>query len=190
MYMNKNKRNLLLSAAILNIIGMVLLIAFSIIYNVNAEIIPEDFWLMIDVLGYLLGCNVFLFLSIVLVIIRACAGILGSVFLIYTIRKKGKYFRVSQGFYVAGFVITIIAGGTLPWILIFISMFIPDVIVMNTNAELRQEDRMNERQQKEETIIVEQEYEDKKKQIEDLKRLRDNGIISEEEYKQRLFEIL
>ena len=40
---------------------------------------------------------------------------------------------------------------------------------MNTNAELRQEDRMNERQQKEETIIVEQEYEDKKKQIEDLK---------------------
>ncbi len=188
MYMNKNKRILLLSAAILNIIGMVLLFVFSIIYNVNTSIIPENFWMVIDVLGYLLGSYVYD--TIILAMIKAFAGILGSIFLLFAIRKKGKFFRLSQGFYVAGFIITIIAGGTLPWILIFISMFIPDVIIMNSKSELRQEDRMSERQQKEETVIVEQEYEDKKKRIEDLKRLRDNGIISEEEYKERLFEIL
>ncbi|MDE6583560.1 MAG: SHOCT domain-containing protein, partial [Clostridia bacterium] len=108
----------------------------------------------------------------------------------YAIRKKGRFFRASQGYYVAGFIIIIIMGGTLPWLLIFISMFIPDVIVMNTKSELRQEDRKAEKEQQEEVIVQEQQYEDKKKQIEDLKRLRDNGIITEEEYKERLFEIL
>ena len=57
---------------------------------------------------------------------------------------------------------------------------------MNTKSEVRQEQRMEDQQAK----AKEQEYEEKKRKIEELKQLRDSGAITEEEYKQKLFDLL
>ncbi|MGN1201049.1 MAG: SHOCT domain-containing protein [Candidatus Caccovivens sp.] len=170
MYMNKTKRGLILVSAIVNLITITLSLILSILLIVNAEAMQEY-----------LAYYYFVSLSpdIVYAIISFVIGLVGSILLIYSVRQKGKYFRTSQGVFVAGFIIIILFGGFLSWLLLFVSLFVPDIIVMNNAREVKKEEKMEER-----------EYEDKKKQIEDLKRMRDNGLISEEEYKQKLFEIL
>lgn len=170
MYMNKTKRNLILAAAIINLIGITANLILSIILILNAELLQ-------DYLTY------FYFISystnIVYVVISFAAGLAGSILLLYAVRAKGKYFRLCHTIYIVGFVIVVVCGGYVPWILLLISMFIPDVIVMNTKSEVRAEEKAENKA-----------MEDKKNKIEELKRLRDEGVITEEEYKQKLFEIL
>ncbi len=170
MYMNKTKRNLILASAILNLIGVTANLILSIILIVNAELLKE----YINYI-YLLSYST----NIVYVVISFTAGFVASILLLYSVRAKGKYFRLSQGIYYTGFIIIVVCGGFLPWILLFIAMFIPDIIVMNTRSEVRHEERMENNA-----------MEIKKKKIEELKRLRDEGTITEEEYKEKLFEIL
>lgn len=117
--------------------------------------------------------------NIVYAVIAFAGGIVASILLLYSIRNKGKYFRSCQGVFIAGFIMVVIFGGFLPWLLLFISFFVPDIIVMNTEKEIKKEE-----------VVQEKAYEEKKKRIEDLKRMRDNGLISEEEYKTKLFEML
>ncbi len=171
MYMNKTKRNLIIAAAIINILnslfGLITAILFVFYRDVIAAYIEYTMFIS------------FMSTNIVMATISFAISLVGSILLLYAVRQKGKYFRGSQGMFVAGFIIVVLCGGTLPWILLLISFFVSDVIVVNNPNEIKHEE-------KQETKA----YEDKKKQIEDLKRLRDSGIISEEEYKQKLFELL
>ncbi|MBE7075857.1 MAG: SHOCT domain-containing protein [Clostridiales bacterium] len=170
MYMNKTKRNLILASAIINLISNCATLAISILFAVRPDILQ------------MLATNYFISLptsSLIINIIIVAAGVVGSVLLFYSIRSKGKYFRSSHGIYIAGFIIIVVCGGFLPWILLFISMFVPDIIVMNRPSEVKKEEKVEERF-----------YQDKKDKIESLKKLRDEGVITEEEYKQRLFELL
>lgn len=176
-YMNKSKRNLILASAIINLIGITTSLIMAIILITNGQAVQEYLDYM-----YFVSYSV----NIVYTVIAFAAGLVGSLLLIYSVRSRGKYFRTSQGFYIAGFIIIVIFGGFLPWILLFISMFIPDVVVMNTRSEVRREERMEEKQ----TVEGDKAYEEKKKRIEDLKRMRDSGLITEEEYKEKLFELL
>lgn len=170
MYMNKKKRNLIIAGAVINMIFVTISMIMSIIYFVNRDVIAQygDYYYIVSYSSNLISS-----------IISFVAGMIGSILLLYSVRKGGKYFRVSQGIYLAGFVIVVICGSFLPWILLFISMFIPDIVIMNTPNEVKREE-----------IKEEREYEEKKKRIEDLKRMRDNGLITEEEYKEKLFELL
>ncbi len=176
-YMNKRKRNLIIAAAILNLIGITISLILSIVLLTNKSL-AQEYQEYYYVLSY--SSNIYY------TVISFIVGIIGSIFLLYSVRQKGKYFRTSQGLYLTGFIIIIFFGGWLSWLLLFISMFIPDVIVMNTKSEIRQEQKVEDQQAQEK----EREYEEKKKKIEELKRLRDNGLITEEEYKEKLFELL
>ncbi len=172
-YMNKNKRNLILASAIINLISVTATLILSILLLTNRE--------------YLLQyADYFYFLTystnLVYTIISFVAGFVGSFLLIWSVRSRGKYFRISQSLYIAGFIIVVICGGWISWILLFISMFIPDIVVMNSKDDLRREDKQE--------IKNDRAYEEKVKRIEDLKRMRDNGLITEEEYKAKLFELL
>ncbi len=184
MYMNKSKRNLILAAAIVNLIGITASLIFSMIYLFLDDMIWETYyWLYLifySILAYRVGNG------IIFSIIFFILGLVASILLIYSIRKKGKYFRRSQGLFLTGFIIIIFAGSFICWLLLFISLFIPDVVVMNTKREVRHEERF---EQKEE-IKNDQAFEEKKRKIEELKRMRDRGEITEEEYKQRLFDLL
>ncbi len=178
MYMNKTKRNLILASAIVNLIGVTASFVFALLIHFNVPGL-EPYVEYIAMINY----SVF---NLVYSIIAFVVGVVGSALLMWSVRNKGKYYRTSQGFYVAGFIIIVISGGWLSWVLLFIAMFVPDVIVMNSRSEIRHEEREEEKQ----TIKDDAAYEEKKKRIEDLKRMRDNGIITEEEYKQKLFDLL
>ena len=89
------------------------------------------------------------------------------------------YFRTSQKYYIAGLIIVIFAGGWIPWLLLFISMFVPDVIIMNSASEIRHEERAEERG-----------YNEKRKKVEELRKLKEDGLITEEEFNKRLMDLL
>ena len=167
--MNKTKRNLILSAAIINLINMVANLVIAILFCVNPE--------YANVLGsYLLIISYY---SIYFVFVEIVAGIIASILLIYSVRKKGKYFRSSQKYYIAGLIIIIFAGGWIPWVLLFISMFIPDIIIINSASEVRQEQRAEDRAS-----------EEKRRKLEELRKLKEEGVISEEEFNKRLMDLL
>ena len=77
-------------------------------------------------------------------------------------------------------------GGSVAWLLLFISAFVPDIVVINDKTELRHEAK----QEQKEEVLRDKAYEEKKAKIEELKRLRDSGAITEEEYKNKLFDLL
>ena len=167
--MNKTKRNLILSAAIINLINMIANLVVAIIYLVDPE-------LYVNLGAYLLIVSYY---SIYFVVVEIDAGIIASILLIYSVRKKGKYFRQSQKYYIAGLIIVIFAGGWIPWLLLFISMFIPDIIIINSASEIRQEERAEDR-----------EKEEKRKKVEELRRLKEEGVITEEEFNKKLMDLL
>ena len=167
--MNKTKRNLILSAAIINLINMGANLVIALLFCVNPE--------YANVLGsYLLIISYY---SIYFVFAEIVAGIIASILLIYSVRKKGKYFRSSQKYYIAGLIIVIFAGGWIPWVLLFISMFIPDIIIINSASEVRQEQRAEDRAS-----------EEKRRKLEELRKLKEEGVISEEEFNKRLMDLL
>ena len=168
--MNKTKRNLILSAAIINLINMVANLVVAIIYCVNPEYYFETLGTYLILISYY---------SIYFVFVEVVAGIIASILLIYSVRKNGKYFRTSQKYYIAGLIIVIFAGGWIPWLLLFISMFVPDVIIMNSASEIRHEERAEER-----------EYNEKRKKVEELRKLKEDGLITEEEFNKRLMDLL
>ncbi len=170
MFMNRTKRNLILASAIVNLLQVTLSLVMSILVALEvpgvAQYLQYSFILTYSP-------------SLVYAIIAMIVGTISSILLIFSVRSKGKYFRTCRGMYIAGFIMIVVFGGFLAWLLLFISCFIPDIIVMNTPREVRQEERAEER-----------EYEQKRKKIEDLKKLRDGGIITEEEYRDKLYELL
>ena len=168
--MNKTKKNLILSAAIINLINMVANLVIAILYLVDVEKFGQYLEPYIYTISYY---------SVYVIFVEVIAGIIGSICLFWAIRKGGKYFRRSQGWYYAGVIINIIAGGWIPWILLLISMFIPDIIVMNTPSEIRREEK-----------IVDVEIEQKKRKVEELRRMRDSGQITEEEFNKMLEDLL
>lgn len=171
-YMNKTKRGLILTSAILNLILITFDLIVSIIFAVDKDLIinfVSNYMVYVSVPIYNLGYSIFSFV----------VGVIGSVLLIYSVRQKGKYFRSSQAIYAAGFVIIVICGGYLAWALLFIAAFIPDIIVMNRPSEVKREEAQENRA-----------YAEKKQKIEALKKMRDDGLISDEEYKEKLFELL
>lgn len=171
MYMNKTKRNLIIAGAVLNLVVQVVNLVMSILLKVNQEAFKgyEDYHYLVSVTTT----------NLVMSVISCAVGVVASVLLLYCVRSKGKYYRQSMGMFYTGFVLVIFFGGWLSWLLLFIATFVPDVIVMNTKSEVKREE-----------VLETKEMEEKKKRIDDLKRLRDAGIITEEEYKEKLFELL
>ncbi len=172
MYMNKTKRGLIIAGAVVNLISIAASLIISIILLTDKQLQKE---LINNGYMYLLTNSSNIFYSV----ISFAAGLAGSILLLYSVRSKGKYFRRSIMQYYIGFGITIFFGSFLSWLLLFISMLIPDIIIMNTPSEVRKEE-----------IKEEKAYEEKRKKIEELKRMRDNGDITEEEYKEKLFDLL
>ena len=104
MYMNKTKRNLIISSAIINLIGVTISLILSIILMTNPGLL-QDYVELYYLLSY--STNIYY------TVISFAVGIAGSIFLLYAVRKKGKYFRTSQGLYATGFVLIIFFGGWL-----------------------------------------------------------------------------
>lgn len=176
-YMNKNKRNLIVAAAIVNVVYAAISLVLTILLKSNLAFFQQyyQYFMYFSFSG-----------NIVSSVILFATSVVGSILLLYAVREKGKYYRVSSGAYFSGVIIVIFCGGFISWILLVAAAFQPNVIVMNDENELRKEYK----QQQKEEILRDQQYEEKKAKIEELKRLRDCGAITEEEYKEKLFEML
>jgi len=177
--MNKTKRNLIIAAGVINLIDIISGLALVILYRINPS------WLQnyADYVGYVINVTNF---NLVYQLIMFLAGLIGSIFLFFAVRENGKYYRNSRGIYVAGIIIVILTGGIVPWILLLISAFTPDIIINNSREEFRQATEESQREE----VFHNAEYEEKKRRIDELKALRDSGAITEEEYKEKLFELL
>lgn len=179
--MNRTKRNLIIAAAVINLIDIISSLAMVIYYRIDPS------WLQnyAEYVGIIVNVTNSSF-NLVYQIIMFITGLIGSIFLLYCVRADGKYYRGSRGIYVAGVIIVILTGGLVPWILLLIAAFKPDIIINNDRAELRREFEANLREE----VLHNAAYEEKKHKIEELKKLRDAGTITEEEYKEKLFELL
>lgn len=177
--MNKTKRNLIIAAGIINLIDIVCGLALVILYRVNPTWLQE----YANYFGYVINVTNY---NLIYQIIMFIAGLIGSIFLFFSVRENGKYYRNSRGIYVAGIIIVILTGGIVPWILLLISAFTPDIIVNNSKEEFWQAAEESRREE----VLHNAEYEEKKRRIDELKALRDSGAITEEEYKEKLFELL
>ena len=178
MHMNRTKRNLILAAGIINLVDCAASLVLSILLAVYPEVLAQ----YVDYYYYFLSISTNLIINICVFAV----GLIGSILLFYSVREKGRYYRNARAIYVAGVIIVILSGGTLSWVLLLIAAFTPDVIVINDAQEMREQ--MREEQHEE--VVRGRAYEEKKQKIEELKKLRDNGVITEEEYKERLFELL
>ena len=58
-------------------------------------------------------------------------------------------------------------------------MFIPDIIVMNSPSELRTEQRQEDR-----------EKDEKRRKVEELRKMKEDGVITEEEFQKELMNLL
>ena len=130
MYMNKTKRNLILASAILNLIG----ITFDLIMSILAVAIEEQIYqfLIKYQLQYIFAPSNIIFSAIFFTV-----GLVGSIFLLYAVREKGKYYRTSYGIFVAGFIIIVFCGSLNSWLLLFISIFFSDIVVINRPQDIR-----------------------------------------------------
>ena len=171
--MNRTKRILIMIAAILNLVSVAFNVVMIILLYTNYSLVEEyeNFY-------YLLTYST----SWIYTVFSTLVSVAGSIMLLYAIRDKGKYFRASYTIYYIGTIIVIFTSGYIPWILLLVAMFIPDVVINNNIYEIRQEQK--------EFRAENQAYEEKKQKIEELKKLRDEGTITEEEYKKKLFELL
>ena len=160
-------------AAILNLVSVAFNVVMIILLYTNYPLVAdyENYY-------YILTYST----SWIYTIISTIISVAGSIMLLYSIRDKGRYFRASYGVYYIGTIIVIFTSGYIPWILLLISMFIPDVVINNNIYEIRQEQKEYQAENKA--------YEEKKRKIQELQKLRDEGTITEEEYKEKLFEIL
>ena len=172
-YMNKTKRRLIIAAGIVNIIYAALTLAMTILVRVYPEFVSEYYNYL-----YIFGFST----NLIYGIISFSICFVGSILLFHSVRQKGKYFRGSMGVYIAGVIIVILTGGYLSWALLLIAAFVPDIVVINDRAQVRKEEK--------EEVFESKQYSEKKQKIDELKKMRDDGEISEEEYKQKLFELL
>lgn len=176
--MNNTKRTLILTAAILEFVSVALLL-FSIlvfalasdatIANILADsgIDPSQYNSM------RIGFIVFFIFALVF-------DLIAPILLMYSIRNQGKEFKNSKKAFIAGFVLTIIAGPTnISAILLYIAFAMGN----NTQSQTFVNNTTNTQNG---TVTDYVESSSLQDSIRQLKQLKDAGTISDEEYKKTI----
>ena len=165
--MNNTKRALIITAIVLNFFSIALNIYFIVAYFMTVK----------DFRGPLFYTILDIFQILVYI---ACTGML-----IYSILGKGQYFRQRYGFYMTAVVMSMIINLiSVATILLIISLFTSDIVWVKPEKENKN------------TIIVEPEKEEnfsqksKEKKVAQLRKLREEGKISEEEFNDELMKLL
>ena len=159
--MNKTKRILIIIAIVFNIISACL-----------------DIWFVTDLFLYY-QLNQWAIVSIIYYFISIFASLAGAGCLIYAIANKGQFFRQRHSYFVTAVIISVCTSFfSVSTILLLISSWIPDIVWVRPQDDVYfKPDEPKEDNSKE-------------KKIEKLRKLRDDGIITEEEFKEELFKLL
>ncbi len=178
--MNATKKNLIMSAGLLNIITafmsaiMILFVAFY--FNTLQDFFIANFSIeftfdQVKQLKLIL-IGVFSAISFILLI----AGLL----LVYSVRTKGYFFRKSKSYFWTGAIMTFIVGFvTIPSILIYVAL-----------GSDESKDTEEHASSVEHTVYNERRNEEFKAKIQKIRALRDSEEITEEEFKKMLEDLL
>lgn len=160
--MNKTKRGLIITAIVLNFISIALNLYFAILY-----FLPPT-----DAITILLG---------VYQILGVGAYIAANCLLIYAIADGGKHFRQRNGLYMTAVVLTFVLNlFSVSSILLLITLFMSDWVWVKPKDD--------------DFVVVEEKKTDnmdeKEKKIAQLRKLKEEGKITEEEFNEQLFKLL
>ncbi len=138
------------------------------------------------VLNWEVGFSSYEIFSIVYEALRMAALLVSAGLLIYSISNKGQLFNSRRSYYMAGVIICVcISLFSVPSILLVISLFQSDMVwVKPVDDVYFGEEKKEEKPEKE---LSDKERERK---IANLRKLRDNGDITEEEFKEELLKLL
>lgn len=166
--MNKTKRNLLIAVIVLDFLNAAAYITLASCYLALGNIA-----------GYTLYSVIYWFLS--------AAGFLTSAgLLIYAIAGKGEMFRVRSGYYYAAIIISLCLGTvSIPSILLLVTLFMSDTVWVKPH-----DDVYFAKPQEPEPQNTDKEEKQRERKIAELRKLKENGIITDEEFKQKLMELL
>lgn len=188
--MNQTKRKIILASGILSLISAGIAVIAGVIllsyFNLVKELLYDYFMTM----GYIAMSSVraVLIMAIAEIFISGIGSALAGGFLLGSIRNGGKSFSKSRRLYITGAVFTILSGvASIASILLYISMAIKEEQVVrefsiNTNQNGLVEPISEE---KEETV-----KKDVKEKISRLRKLKEEGIISEEEFNDQIMKLL
>lgn len=159
--MNSTKKALIITAIILNFLS----VALEIYFVVRNFLLPAHervaiFYVVFDIL-------------------QAVAYLICNGLLIYSIANNGAFFRVRYGFYMTAIVISMILNlFSVATILLIITLFLSDIVWVKP--------------EKEKTTVVDEggSIKNKEKEIERLRKLKEEGKITELEYQEELMKLL
>ena len=178
--MSKERRGMILASIILSFIAAGALLIVGIVGKLNVDIIYNALINWEEEIAYInpdVVANVLLILSIVVTTLICC----GNALLFVSIANKGKNFKQRKNIFIAGSVLVILTGVTNIYsILLFVAIFMKERETLNVqNATFSQVQEPTPVQEK-----------DVKDQINELKKMRDQGIITEEELQQMLMKLI
>lgn len=152
------------------------LIIIAIIFNFISACL--DIWFVTDLFLYY-QLNQWAIVNIIYYFISIFASFAGAGCLIYAIANKGQFFRQRHGYFVTAVIISVCTSFfSVSTVLLLIASWIPDIVWVRPQDDVYfQSEKPKEDTSKEEKIAR-------------LRKLRDDGLITEEEFKEELFKLL
>lgn len=163
--MNKTKYALIITAIVLNFISVALNVYLAVLFFLQAAY--DKYFIMLGIYE-LLG---------------AAAYFITSALLIYSIAGKGVHFRGRSGYYMTAVVLTLMLNlFSVPSVLLIITLFMSDWVWVKPIDDVYFKKDEEEKQKDDKKT--------KEQKIAELRQLRDEGKITEEEFNDQLFRLL
>ena len=182
--MGKEKRLMILTSVILSFITAGVLLIVGIICKLNVDFLYNLLSGVDEIVLYTnpdIVANVVLIACVVEAVLIGC----GNALLLVSISGKGKHFEQRHSIFVTGSVLVIITGGTSIYsILLFVALFMKerstDGVIQNPSFIAHEGTQSK----------TEKDSSNLREEITQLKKMRDEGVITEEEYQKMLTKLI
>ena len=168
--MNKTKRALIITTMVLNFLSIAwnAFLLITTIISLVAEPYNAYGWFLVFYEG-----------------LGILAYIAATVLLGYSIASKGVFFRQRNGYYMTALIMVLILDTfSISSILLLITLFMSDWVWVKPQDDVYF--KPQEKKQEDKPLAVD----DKAKRIEELRKLKEEGKITEEEFNDALFKLL
>lgn len=188
--MNKTKRNLILASGIMSLISAGLSIIMGIVFACCTELVLQVLYESFASSGYV---DVSMLVRLVnmatfVMFIGAITYALAGGFLIGSVRNGGKKFNESKSLYTTGVVFTMLSGLlSIASILLYISMGMQnEQAVKSFTINTDQNGTVEQIAQKNDEPVKE----DSKDKIDHLRKMKEEGLITQEEFNDQIMKLL
>lgn len=169
--MNKTKRGLIIAAIVMNFLSIALNVYITVRGILTLIENPYEALVWAYVIYQILGVFAYI----------ATAGLL-----IYSIADKGLHFRQRNGYYMSAVILSVFLNlFSVSSVLLLITLFMSDWVWVKP-----QDDVYFEKEEKREEKSTEAKDRERARKIDALRKLKEEGKITEEEFNEQLFKLL